>query len=132
MKDRYGLESQPTVKDAHSPAGQQFYAPKSLADLPDCPVCKYGTPVDIKRKLICIDCGNVVGTTEMKKKSIETNIVTAKELAEYYKTTVPTVLGWYHQGIIPAAVGLDRVFRFELDAVKAALSKKSQPQPPTP
>lgn len=69
MKDAFGrgLESRPTVKDAHSPAGHEFYAPPSYADLPDCPVCKYGTPVDKGGKLVCIDCGNVVGTVERKK-----------------------------------------------------------------
>lgn len=61
MNPPYGLESTPTVKDSHSPAGQPFYAPKSFADLPDCPVCKYGTPVERKGKLVCIDCGCVVG-----------------------------------------------------------------------
>jgi hypothetical protein len=59
-----GMESTPTVKDAHSPAGQPFYAPKSFADLPDCPVCKYGTPVKRKDKLVCIDCGAVVGAVK--------------------------------------------------------------------
>jgi hypothetical protein len=64
MKDRYGFESESTVKDAHSPAGQRFYAPKSMADLPDCPVCRYGTPMEKAGKLICIDCGAMVGTVE--------------------------------------------------------------------
>jgi len=40
-------------KDAASPAGHEFYAPRSFADLPDCLVCKWGTPVEGK----CIDCG---------------------------------------------------------------------------
>jgi hypothetical protein len=62
MKSAHGLESQPTVKDAHSPAGQAFYAPPNLADLPDCPVCKYGTPEPKGGRLVCIDCGAVVGT----------------------------------------------------------------------
>ena len=68
MKSRHGFESEATVKDAHSPAGQTFYAPKSFADLPDCPVCKYGTPVEKGGKLVCIDCGHVVGTVERKPK----------------------------------------------------------------
>jgi hypothetical protein len=66
MKSAPGLGSRPTVKDAHSPAGQPFFAPKSLADLPDCPVCKYGTPEPKGQRLICIDCGAVVGTIEKK------------------------------------------------------------------
>ena len=62
MNRHRGLESQPTVKDAHSPAGQPFHAPPNYAELPDCPVCKYGTPVEKSGKLVCIDCGAVVGT----------------------------------------------------------------------
>ena len=52
----HGLESTPTVKDAHSPAGQPFVAPVSFADLPDCPVCRYGTPTKRKDRWVCIDC----------------------------------------------------------------------------
>jgi hypothetical protein len=66
MKDRFGLESIPTVKDAHSPSGQPFYAPPNYANLPDCPVCKYGTPVEKNGKLVCIDCGAIVGTVERR------------------------------------------------------------------
>ena len=51
-----GLESTPTVKDAHSPAGQPFHAPRSFADLLDCPICRYGTPMMRKDRWICIDC----------------------------------------------------------------------------
>lgn len=69
MTDTFGrgLESRPTVKDAHSPAGQEFYAPPSYADLPDCPVCKYGTPMEREGRLVCIDCGAVVGTIHHNK-----------------------------------------------------------------
>lgn len=66
MKDRYGLESEPTVKDAHSPAGQTFYAPANYADLPDCPVCKYGTPMRDGDVFRCIDCGAIV-TSERRE-----------------------------------------------------------------
>ena len=52
-----GLESIPTVKDAHSPAGQPFHAPRSFADLLDCPFCRYGTPRKAKDTWRCIDCG---------------------------------------------------------------------------
>ena len=52
-----GLESTPTVKDAHSPAGQPFHAPRSFADLLDCPFCRYGTPRKAKDTWRCIDCG---------------------------------------------------------------------------
>ena len=59
MKDRYGLESEPIMKDAHSPGGQPFFVPPNYADLPDCPFCKYGTPVKKSGMLVCIDCGAV-------------------------------------------------------------------------
>jgi hypothetical protein len=68
MKERYGLESIQTVKDAHSPDGQAFYALPSFADLPDCPVCKYGTPLERNGKLVCIDCGATVGTIDKQTK----------------------------------------------------------------
>jgi len=64
MKERYGLESIQTVKDAHSPAGQAFHAPVSFADLPDCPVCKYGTPMERNGRLVCIDCGATFEITD--------------------------------------------------------------------
>jgi hypothetical protein len=67
---KHGLESMPTVKDAHSPAGQPFYAPKNLADLPDCPYCRYGTPQPNKDgKMVCIDCENVVPMKVERAKS---------------------------------------------------------------
>ena len=56
MNTKKGMESTPTVKDAHSPSGQAFYAPPNFADLPDCPVCNYGTPTKRKDRWVCIDC----------------------------------------------------------------------------
>lgn len=64
-----GLESRPTMKDAHSPAGQEFYAPANLADLPDCPRCKFGTPEPGKNdRMICIDCGHDCGPVKPAKR----------------------------------------------------------------
>jgi len=70
-----GLESRPTMKDAHSPAGQEFYAPPSMADLPDCPVCKYGTPYPHKKderthqvlSYRCIDCKAILKPEQVKR-----------------------------------------------------------------
>jgi len=62
------MQSIPIIKDAHSPAGQAFHAPVSYADLPDCPVCKYGTPLEKNKKLVCIDCGATVGSTDKQTK----------------------------------------------------------------
>jgi hypothetical protein len=46
-------------KDADSPAGHGFYAPIDLSGLPDCPVCKHGTPrpQGDGKLWVCIDCG---------------------------------------------------------------------------
>ncbi|CAB4152512.1 hypothetical protein UFOVP612_11 [uncultured Caudovirales phage] len=61
-----GLESTPTVKDVHSPAGQPFHAPPSFADLPDCPFCKYGTPERYSSGWVCIDCGARMNDNQIK------------------------------------------------------------------
>jgi hypothetical protein len=68
MKRQFDMQSIPVIKDAHSPDGQAFYAPPSFADLPDCPVCKYGTPLERNGKLVCIDCGATVGTIDKQTK----------------------------------------------------------------
>lgn len=51
-------------KGPDSPAGHEFHAPRSFASLPDCPVCRYGTPVPQgkddhgkEKPWKCIDCG---------------------------------------------------------------------------
>jgi hypothetical protein len=67
MNQQPGFESRGTVKDAHSPAGQSFYAPPSNADLPDCPVCKYGTPMESKHGWQCIDCGARFAKDQIKR-----------------------------------------------------------------
>jgi hypothetical protein len=61
-----GLESRGTVKDAHSPAGQEFHVPPSHADLPDCPRCQYGTPMERKEGWKCIDCGAELTEAEVR------------------------------------------------------------------
>lgn len=50
--------------------------------------------------------------------------ITPKELASHFKTTVPTVLDWYHKGHIPCVIAIGRIIRFDLDAVTEALAKK--------
>jgi len=69
MNSKHGFESTPTVKDAHSPAGQPFYAPRSFAEMPDCPFCKYGTPVEQKDYWSCIDCGARMTKEQVKRKN---------------------------------------------------------------
>jgi len=61
------LQSTPTVKDAHSPAGQPFYAPRSFAEMPDCPFCRYGTPIKHDERWVCIDCGNFMTENQIIK-----------------------------------------------------------------
>ena len=68
MKRQFDMQSIPIIKDAHSPDGQAFYAPPSFADLPDCPVCKWGTPMERNGRLTCIDCGATVGTIDKQTK----------------------------------------------------------------
>ena len=51
--------------------------------------------------------------------------VTARQVAERYRVTVPTVFNWLRAGIIPAKVAVGRVYRFDLEQVDAALSQRS-------
>jgi excisionase family DNA binding protein len=48
------------------------------------------------------------------------DILTPAELAAEWKTTKPTVLSWFHKGIIPAAVSNGRVIRFDRKLVAQA------------
>ena len=67
-----GFESIPTVKDVHSPSGQPFHASRSFADMPDCPFCKYGTPVEFNDKWVCIDCGAKMTNEQVKFRNSNT------------------------------------------------------------
>lgn len=51
--------------------------------------------------------------------------VTARQVAERYRVTVPTVFNWLRAGIIPAKIAVGRVYRFDLDEVDAALLHRS-------
>ncbi len=51
--------------------------------------------------------------------------VTARQIADRYGVTVPTVFNWLRAGIIPAKVAVGRVYRFDLDEVDAALQQRS-------
>jgi excisionase family DNA binding protein len=51
--------------------------------------------------------------------------VTARQIAERYSVTVPTVFNWLRAGIIPAKVAIGRVYRFDLAEVDAALDQRS-------
>ena len=49
-----------------------------------------------------------------------------KEVAEIINVTVPTVMRWYYDGLIPARLHVGRVIRFELEPVMAALERASE------
>lgn len=51
---------------------------------------------------------------------------TPKEVAREFAVTSKTVLEWFHNGIIPAEVAVGKVFRFDLDRVRAALAKHAK------
>ena len=50
---------------------------------------------------------------------------TARQVADRYAVTVPTVFNWLRDGIIPAKVAVGRVYRFDPDEVDAALERHS-------
>ena len=51
--------------------------------------------------------------------------LTPRELATELKTSIPTALQWYHDGIIPAVVAIGRTYRFDLVEVRQALAAHS-------
>ncbi len=51
--------------------------------------------------------------------------VHARQIAERYGVTVPTVFNWLRAGVIPAKVAVGRVYRFDLEEVDAALQRRS-------
>jgi excisionase family DNA binding protein len=54
---------------------------------------------------------------------------TVAEVAEYFRTTKPTVLRWVREGKIPAAVATGKIYRFDLEAVRAALAAPIKSKP---
>jgi hypothetical protein len=55
------------------------------------------------------------------------DITNADGIAADYVTTKPTVLSWWHKGIIPAAAAHGRVIRFSRKAVAQALAVAAKP-----
>lgn len=52
--------SGPIWRGTDKPAGTHFHAPDKLANLPDCPFCKFGTPNELdKDRLQCADCKTI-------------------------------------------------------------------------
>lgn len=56
------LSSRPKIKDCDCPAGHEFHVERSRAYDPDCPYCKYGTPVyrPKTKDWQCIDCKRIM------------------------------------------------------------------------
>ncbi len=48
------------------------------------------------------------------------------ELGERYGVTGKTVLEWFHEGRIPAAVATGRIYRFDAGKVEAALARDAR------
>jgi len=55
----------------------------------------------------------------------QSDIATAAELAADFKTTKPSVLSWFHRGLIPAVVADGRIIRFSRAAVAQALADRA-------
>ena len=60
------------------------------------------------------------------KTAPNTGALRAHELASHFDVAPRTILNWYHDGIIPAAVDIGRVLRFDLEQVCEAISKYSE------
>lgn len=52
--------------------------------------------------------------------------VTARQVADRYSVTVPTVFNWLRAGIIPARIAVGRIYRFDPVEVDAALERRSE------
>lgn len=57
----------------------------------------------------------------MAAQQTETKLNTPAEEAAACRVTKPTLLAWYHQGIIPAEIAIGRTIRFDHEKVMAAL-----------
>ncbi len=53
----------------------------------------------------------------------ETKLNTPAEEAAACRVTKPTLLGWYHAGIIPAVYAVGRIIRFDHAEVMKALAE---------
>lgn len=51
---------------------------------------------------------------------------TPRQVADHLSVTVPTVLRWWREGIIPARFAVGRVYRFDLSEVEEGLAKHSR------
>ncbi len=53
-------------------------------------------------------------------------LATPQEVADEFRTTKATVLRWQREGVIPAVVAVGKVYRFDMEAVRAALKGQAE------
>lgn len=58
----------------------------------------------------------------MTEELIESKLNTPAEQARACEVSKPTLLAWYHEGIIPAAIAVGRTIRFDHKEVLSALA----------
>jgi excisionase family DNA binding protein len=62
----------------------------------------------------------------MTANHIETKLNTPAEEAAACRVTKPTLLAWYHAGVIPAVYAVGRIIRFDHAAVLKALAEPNR------
>jgi predicted site-specific integrase-resolvase len=55
-------------------------------------------------------------------------LLTPQELGELYKVSADTIRAWHKQGRIPAEVAVNKILRFDPEAVAAALKADAEKQ----
>lgn len=66
------------------------------------------------------------GRCLMTANHIETKLNTPAEEAAACRVTKPTLLAWYHAGVIPAVYAVGRIIRFDHAAVLKALADRKE------
>jgi hypothetical protein len=66
------------------------------------------------------------GRCLMTANQVETKLNTPAEEAAACRVTKPTLLGWYHAGVIPAVYAVGRIIRFDHAEVLKALAARKE------
>ncbi len=74
-------------------------------------------------KIRRIGCRHIMKIKNLNEKE---GLVDAATLANYYDVSVRTVLLWAEHGVIPVAVRVNRVLRFDADDVEQALRSTTE------
>ena len=69
------------------------------------------------------------GRCLMTANHIETKLNTPAEEAAACRVTKPTLLAWYHAGVIPAVYAVGRIIRFDHAEVLKALAARKEVAP---